>query len=79
MFYGGAKGEGKSDYLLIDYTGGIHWGEKYNGVIFRKTYRELEELEKRAHVHYPNIGGRYLKTERKWTFPKGSTLQFQYL
>lgn len=79
MFYGGAKGGGKSDFLLADFLNGVHWGDKYNGVVFRKTYRELEELEKRAHVLYPNIGGQYLKTDRKWTFPAGSTLKFRYL
>ena len=45
LFFGGARGGGKSDYLLGDYLQDISIGSAWRGIIFRKTYPELEELK----------------------------------
>lgn len=80
MFYGGAKGGGKSDFLLADF---LQHAELYKsasrGVIFRRTYPELEELQRRAREIYPPLGAEYHKQERMWEFPDGGTLRFRYL
>jgi len=49
LFYGGARGGGKSDFLLADFTKGIEeYGADHRGIIFRRSYPELEELLTRA-------------------------------
>ena len=79
LFFGGARGGGKSDFSLADFTRGLQYGEDYNGVLFRKSYPELEELIRRSKQLYPALGGTYHKTERTWHFPSGSTLKMRYL
>jgi hypothetical protein len=48
LMYGGARGGGKSDYLLGDFLQDIGIGEAWRGIIFRRSYPELEELITRA-------------------------------
>jgi hypothetical protein len=38
LLFGGARGGGKSDYLLGDFLQDIEQGEKWRGIIFRKSY-----------------------------------------
>ena len=78
-FYGGAAGGGKSDFLLMDYVKGIGYGAGWKGVLFRKSYPELEELESRSLELYPRIGGVYKQSKHIWTFPGGATLKMRYL
>lgn len=52
LFFGGARGGGKSDYLLGDYLQDVSLGRVWRGIIFRKTYNELEELQIRARELY---------------------------
>ena len=42
LFFGGARGGGKSDYLLGDFLSDVGIGQAWRGIIFRKTYNELE-------------------------------------
>ena len=80
LFYGGAKGGGKSDFLLMDFASGVEqYGSAYTGVLFRRTYPELEELLRRAHEIYPRMGARYLASEHLWRWPGGATLRFRHL
>jgi len=80
VFYGGAAGGGKSDWLLMDFLREAdRWGNHHRGVIFRRTYPELEELLLRAKELYPLLGATYAKTEKTWHFPAGSTLKFRYI
>lgn len=79
LFYGGAKGGGKSDFLLADYLGGLKHGKDHRGIIFRRSYSELEELLARSRDIYPAVGGHYHETKRTWSFPNGATLKFRFL
>lgn len=80
LFYGGAAGGGKSDFLLMDFVQGIQqYGEAWRGVIFRRTYPELEELLARAYELYPRLRGSFSKTEKTWTFDTGAILKFRYI
>lgn len=86
LFFGGARGGGKSDFLLGDYLQDIGKGGAWRGIMFRKTYNELEELQIRAREIFPPLGGKY-KTQSSaefpfsncWYFPSGSTLKMRYL
>lgn len=86
LFFGGARGGGKSDFLLGDYLEDIDLGAAWRGIIFRKTYNELEELQIRARELFPPYGGIYKSATSAdfpfsncWYFPGGATLKMRYL
>lgn len=88
LFFGGARGGGKSDFLLGDYLQDVNqgYGGNWRGIIFRKTYPELEELQSRAMEIYPEYGAVYKATKSAefpfancWYFPTGETLKMRYL
>ena len=86
LFFGGARGGGKSDFLLGDYLQDVSIGANWRGIIFRKTYPELEELQMRAMEIYPSYGAVYKATKSAdypfancWYFPSGATLKMRYI
>lgn len=86
LFFGGARGGGKSDYLLGDFLSDIHLGDKWRGIMFRKTYNELEELQIRAREIFPDTGAVYksaasaeFQFSNCWYWPGGATLKMRYL
>lgn len=83
LFYGGAVGGGKSDFLLGDFAQDVPgpWGAHWHGILFRKTYPELEELISRSQEIYPLWFPRSQWAESKatWTWPNGATLKMRYL
>jgi len=68
-----------SDFLLVDFCRNITYGASHKGVLFRKSYPELEELQFRALQLYPALGAEYHKTERTWIFPGGASLKLRFL
>ena len=79
VFFGGAKGGGKSDALLGDFAAhALREGDIARGIIFRRSYSELEELIQRSEEIYPLVGARYAKGEKKWFFPNGATLKMRF-
>lgn len=80
LFFGGARGGGKSDYLLGDFLQDVPtYGQHWHGVIFRRTYPELEELIKRSKDIYPLTGGEWLEGKKTWTWPSGATLKMRHI
>ena len=79
LFYGGAKGGGKSDFLLADFLRNLKYGSQHKGILFRRTYDEFAELQSRATEIYPKIGAYYKKGERQWVFKTGATLRMRVL
>ena len=79
LFFGGAAGGGKSDFLLVDFTRGLPYGAAHRGIIFRKTYKELEELINRSYALFLPMGANYMRTEKTWRFPGGATFKFRHL
>lgn len=80
VFYGGARGGGKTDALLGDFA--AHAGEHglhAHGILFRRTYPELEEVEKRSREIYTQLGWSYNETKKTWTATNGATLKLRYL
>ncbi|KMO30714.1 hypothetical protein VQ02_27510 [Methylobacterium variabile] len=80
LFFGGAAGGGKSDYLLGDFLQDVNtYGAAWRGVVFRRTYPELEELLARSNELFLPEGGDWNVQKKLWTFPSGATLRMRYL
>lgn len=80
LFYGGAAGGGKSDFLLGDFLADVAtYGRWWRGIIFRRTYAELEELLSRSREIYPQTGATWNELRHTWRWPNGATLKFRYL
>lgn len=80
IFYGGARGGGKTYGCLGDFA--VHageYGDKARGILFRRTYPELEEVIAASHKFYPLLGATYSVQARTWTFPGGGTLKLRFL
>lgn len=77
VLYGGAAGGGKSDALLAEALRQVHIPH-YKGIVFRKTFRQLEELVDRSRAIYGAAfpDARYNGTEHAWTFPSGAKIYF---
>ena len=84
LFFGGAAGGGKSDFMLLDFLQQANTYGKYcKGILFRRTNSELEELQERAEQVYKPMGAVYIgkstKVTNTWKFPNGATLKMRYL
>lgn len=79
IMFGGARGGGKSDYLLGDFLQDIGLGDKWVGIIFRRSYPELEELIKRAKQMYAPYGAIWKVADKTFVFPGGATLKMRHV
>jgi hypothetical protein len=80
LFYGGAAGGGKTDFLIADFLKHLNeWGDKWNGILFRKTYPELEGIIRRSLQIYPLLGARFKSGDKVWEFPNGARLALRHL
>lgn len=75
--YGGAAGGGKSDALLAEALRQVHIPH-YRGLILRKTYPQLSELEDRSREIYSKAypRARYNESKHFWKFPSGAKIYF---
>lgn len=87
IFFGGERGGGKSDFQLgYQEDGAIINGAHSRGIMFRKTYAELEELQARAMEIFPFSGAVY-KTQPSaeypfsncWYWPSGASVKMRYI
>ena len=87
LFYGGERGGGKSDFQLgYQEDGALRYNGKSRGIMFRKTYAELEELQARALEIFPQSGGVY-KTQpsaeypfsNSWYWKNGASVKMRYI
>jgi hypothetical protein len=79
VFYGGAKGGGKSDAIIA--ISGLQIDKpRYRALVLRETFGEVEELILRSqqlyrrHPQQPHWSGEH----RRWRFPSGAFIQFGY-
>lgn len=87
LFYGGERGGGKSDFQLgYQEDGAIRYKDRWRGIMFRKTYAELEELQGRACEVFPGTGAQYKAQTSAgypfsncWYWPSGATVKMRYI
>lgn len=79
LMYGGARGGGKTSFLLGDYQQDSDIGPSWAGIFFRRSYPELEEAVKQSMDMYYKLGAEWKVSSRTWTFPSGATLKMRHL
>jgi hypothetical protein len=80
IFYGGSRGGGKSYGVLIDWI--CHqqrYSDKANGILFRRSYPELEDMMLKASGLFPSLGGKFYSSSKTWVFTSGARLKFRHL
>lgn len=87
LFFGGERGGGKSDFQLgYQEDGALRYSRAWRGIMFRKAYPEIEELQARATEIFPGSGGVY-KTQpsadypysNAWYWPNGASVKMRYI
>jgi hypothetical protein len=82
VFYGGARGGGKTDGSLGDWIQHQHlYGEAAVGKFFRRKRTQLNEVIARSKQLFGNngLGAKYNENKSEWVFPNGARLGFAYL
>ncbi len=80
IFFGGARGGGKTDGMLGKHAiKAARFGEDCVGVFFRRTREDLKEAIERSHQIYRPIGAEWSEQKKQWRFPGGGRLKFEYL
>ncbi len=79
LFYGGAAGGGKSDFLLGDFLQDVFQGAAWQGVLFRRSYPALDELVHRSHQIFPFTGAKWKAGAYQWVWPNGAMLRFRHM
>jgi len=80
VFFGGQRGGGKSVGLLMHFAKRADRYKKHaRGVLMRRSYPELEEIEYLASLIYPGMGARWFASRHRWQWPNGASLRLRYL
>ena len=80
ILYGGAKGGGKSDGILGMWLAHMGRNPRWaRGIIFRKSYPELEQLMARAREIFIPLGAIWKQQQKTWYFKGGAILKFRFL
>ena len=80
VFYGGARGGGKTDAMLGEWErhASKHEGAA-NGVFFRRELPQLEEAIERSKKIYGPLDAEFRESKRTWMFDSGARLKFRSL
>lgn len=80
VFYGGARGGGKTDGMIGDWLQhSALYGEHAVGIFVRRNRTQLSEVIARTKYLFPKIGAKYNETKSEWLMPTGARLRFVYL
>lgn len=79
----GPRGSGKSAGPLGHFASfcGLGFGRSWRGVIFRRTYPELEEIIAQSRAMYSLLGSNptFNVAKSEWTWPQGEKLMFRHM
>lgn len=80
VFFGGARGGGKTDGVLGDFLEHADtYGEHAIGLMIRRQRTELIETIERSRQIYTLLGWEFHEQEKMWRAPNGARLRFAYL
>jgi hypothetical protein len=80
VFYGGARGGGKTDGVLGEFAShAAEYGKHAIGLMVRRQRTELVETMERSKLIYGPLGATFKEDSKMWTFPDGARLRFAYL
>ena len=80
VFYGGARGGGKTDGVLGDFIRhASDYGADAIGIMFRRERTQLIETIERSRSIYLPIGCQFHEQDKVWRFPSRARLRFAYL
>lgn len=80
ILFGGARGGGKTDSLLgRAITRSLRHAGFYRGLLLRRTYDELDEVNGRAQELLGPIGAKWRASRHLWEFPWGGWLKLRFL
>lgn len=80
VFFGGARGGGKTDGVLGDFLEHADaYGEHAIGLMVRRQRTELIETIERSRQIYTPLGWQYHEQDKMWRAPNGARLRFAYL
>lgn len=80
IFYGGARGGGKTDGVLGEWLGhASRYGENAIGLMVRRERTQLIETIERSRQLYAPLGARFHEQDKMWRFSNGARLRFAYL
>ncbi len=77
VFFGGARGGGKTDCLLADFAQDVGQGQAWKGLFIRSSYPELREAIGRFREVYEPTGMKFYKSDKRGEWPNGAELVFQ--
>jgi len=80
IFYGGARGGGKTDGVLGKQAiKALTYKDAYNCVFFRRELPMLDDAIERSKQIYGPIGATWREQKKEWRFPGGGRLRFRPL
>lgn len=80
IFFGGARGGGKTDGVLGDFLEHADaYGQHAIGLMIRRQRTELVETIERSKQIYGPLGWVYHEQDKMWRAPDGARLRFAYL
>ena len=79
VFYGGARGGGKSYAMLVDPLRYCH-KDHHRGLLLRRSMPELRDMINHSQRLYPKAypGAKWREQEKEWRFPSGARIEFGY-
>lgn len=80
MFFGGARGGGKTDGVLGKWAlKEKRYGAKFNAIMFRRTTVSSEDAIERSKDIFKPLGGKFNESKLIWRMPNGGRVAFAYL
>lgn len=82
VLYEGQRGPGKTDALIMDFCQdvGKGYGAEWRGILFRRTYPELQDVIDKSKKWIPMIwpGAFFNESKNFWEWPTGEKLFFRH-